>query len=276
VADADGAGRAGRPARGGLVTASPVVERTVGVGGFSARVWEKGSGEPIGYLAGLGGLPRWTPFLDRLAERRRVIAPSLPGFPGCEGHDRLDDLLDWITATCDLLEGAGLDGRELVGASVGGALAAEVAALRGVPRLNLIAPFGIFDAAEPVVDPWAQRPGALLGLLTAKPETAIGQFAAPAGIDEVEWQVRMVRASEAAARLLWPICDTGVAKRLHRVTAPTLLVWGAEDRILPASYAKRFAERIAGPTEIRSIAGAGHLADLDAPDPIADAILART
>ena len=54
-------------------------ERTVGVAGVSCRVWEQGDGEPIAFLAGVGGLPRWTPFLQRLARTRRVIAPSLPG-----------------------------------------------------------------------------------------------------------------------------------------------------------------------------------------------------
>ena len=57
-----------------------------------------------------------------------MIAPSLPGFPGATGHDRLDDLPDWLAATLDLLEASGLEGADLVGASVGGALAAEVAA----------------------------------------------------------------------------------------------------------------------------------------------------
>src|SRR5262249_12227341 len=104
-------------------------EGSVEVNGFPCRVWAKGRGEPVGFPAGLGGLPRWTPFLDRLAERRRVIAPSLPGFPGALGVERLDDLLDWIAATLELLDGAGLAGADLIGASLGGMLAAEVAAL---------------------------------------------------------------------------------------------------------------------------------------------------
>ncbi len=83
-------------------------ERSAIVGGHRCRIWEKGEGEPLGFLGGLRGLPRWPGFLDRLAEHRRVIAPSLPGFPGATGHDRLDDLADWVTATLDLLEQAGL------------------------------------------------------------------------------------------------------------------------------------------------------------------------
>ena len=245
------------------------------VNGASCRVWEKGSGEPLGYIAGFGGLVRWTPFLDRLARSRRVIVPSVPGMPGATGHDQLDTIADWTAATLDLLEGAGLEGADLIGASVGGALACEVAALSHatVRGLVLIAPFGIFSESEPVLDCWAQPPGTLPEQLVAKPERLTALLERPEDEDEIEWQVVQTRASEAAARLLWPTTDTGVRKRLHRIQAPTLLLWGSEDRIVPASYAKRFADGISGPVEVRSITGAGHLADLDDPDACATAIL---
>ena len=57
---------------------------SVELNGFSCRVWKKGSGPKLGFLAGFGGLPRWIPFLDALARERTVIVPSLPGFPGGE------------------------------------------------------------------------------------------------------------------------------------------------------------------------------------------------
>ena len=78
---------------------------TVEINGFPARVWRKGSGPPVGFLGGFGGLPRWVPFLDRLAERRTVVVPSLPGFPGGDrGHSVLDTHLDWLLATRHLLD----------------------------------------------------------------------------------------------------------------------------------------------------------------------------
>ncbi len=80
------------------------------VNGHAHRVWSKGTGRPLGFLAGIGGLPKWTPFLDRLAESRQVIAPSLPGFPGAAGHEDLDTIFDWILATHDIVV------REIAGA----------------------------------------------------------------------------------------------------------------------------------------------------------------
>ena len=246
-------------------------ERHVRVGGERCRVWEKGEGEPLFFLGGLRGLPRWPAVLDRLAEERRVVAPSLPGFFGATGHDRLDDLADWVSATLDLLEASGLDGADLMGASVGATLAAEVAAFANaaVNRLVLIAPLGLFDEGEPVADLWAKRPSELPGLLSTETDALAACLAKPDEEDAIEWQVLMARANEAAARLLWPTGDRGLAKRLHRIKSPTRLLWGSDDRVVPASYAKRFASGISGWVEIGSIEGAGHLAELDRPDLVA-------
>ena len=120
---------------------------TVSVNGFATRVWRKGSGPKIGFLAGFGGLPRFIPFLDRLAQKRTVIVPSLPGYPGGErGHSVLDNHLDWVLAVRQLIDAAELAGADLVGSSVGASFAAELAAIwpERVRRLALIAPFGLF------------------------------------------------------------------------------------------------------------------------------------
>jgi len=251
--------------------------RSVLVRGEKVRVLEKGRGRPLGVLAGLLGFPSWTPFLEALATRRRVIVPSLPGHPGGGDFRKLDDLPDWVIATQELLEAAGLAGADLVGLGPGGTLAAEVAAFSpaSVERLALVAPFGLYDESEPVLDFWARRASELPGTFSARPEAFAQQLLVPpAGTDEIEFQVGQVRALEAAARQLWPFGDRGLAKRLHRIRAATLLVWGSADRVVPASYAKRFAAGIAGPTRIRSIANAGHRADFDAPEALAEVIVA--
>jgi len=244
-------------------------------GGRTARVWEQGAGEPIVFLGGLLGLPRWPQVLTELARSRRVIAPSLPGFHGCEQFRDLDQTLDWISAVLDLLDACAPEPFDLVGASLGGTLAAEVAALAGsrVRHLVLLAPFGMFRAEEPVTDFWAQRRGALAALCAERTEAFEAFTARPDEVDEVEWAVLTTRSLEATARLLWPIGDTGLARRLHRIHCPTLLLWGDSDRVVPASYAKHFAEAIAGKAQIQSIEAAGHLAEIDQPARVAEAVL---
>jgi pimeloyl-ACP methyl ester carboxylesterase len=248
----------------------------IDINGFAARVWRKGSGPRIGFLAGFGGLPKWVPFLDRLAETRTVIVPSLPGFPGGDrGHTVLDTHLDWILAVRDLVTKAGLAGADLAGSSVGASFAAEVAAIwpEKVNRLALIAPFGLYDTNDPADDPWAQKPDELAALMTARPEVYKALREMPAGADSIEWPIEQTRAAEAAARIFWPLGNTRLQRRLPLIKASTLLLWGEQDRLLPRSYARVIAEAITARTEIRIIPGAGHLAELDKPDEVAAAIL---
>ncbi len=252
---------------------------TIEINGFPTRVWRKGTGPTLGYLAGFGGLPRWMPFLDELAKFRTVIVPSLPGFPGGDrGHTVLDSHLDWLLAVREILDRAGLTGADLGGSSIGASLAAEVAALwpASVGKLTLIAPFGLFDEKNPPTDPWAQRGDAVPGLMCADPEVWKGMKAAPEGANSVEWPIEQVRANEAAARIFWPLGNTRIEKRLGLIKAPTLLLWGEQDRIMPRSYAEVFAQGIAGPTTTKIIPGAGHLAELDKPAEVAVEILAFT
>ena len=252
---------------------------TVDVNGFPARIWRKGRGPTIGFLAGFGGLPRWMPFLDELARSRTVVVPSLPGFPGGDrGHTVLDSHLDWLLAVRTILDKADLAGADLAGSSVGGSLAAEVAALwpATVRKLVLIAPFGLFDAKTPPADPWAQRGDAVPGLMCANPEIWQAMKSPPHGANAIEWPIEQVRANEAAARIFWPLGNTRIEKRLGLIKAPTLLLWGDQDKVIPRSYANVFAAGIAGPTTTRIIAGAGHLAELDKPVEVACEMLAFT
>jgi abhydrolase domain-containing protein 6 len=246
------------------------------VNGFPTRIWRKGAGPKIGFLAGFGGLPRWVPFLDELARSHTVIVPSLPGFPGGDrGHTVLDSHLDWLLAIRDTLDQSGLAGTSLAGSSVGASLAAEVAALwpATVGKLALIAPFGLFDEKNPPTDPWAQRADMVPSLMCAEPENWKVLKSPPEGANSIEWPIEQVRANEAAARIFWPLGNTRIEKRLRLIKAPTLLLWGEHDKIMPRAYAEVFAKGIAGPTETRIIAGAGHLAELDQPLEVAREIL---
>lgn len=252
---------------------------TIDLNGFSTRIWRKGSGPRIGFLAGFGGLPRWVPFLDRLAESRTVIVPSLPGFPGGDrGHSVLDTHLDWVLAVRTILNEAGLHGADLAASSVGASLALEAAAIwpDSVRNLALVSPFGLFEDNDPPTDPWAQRADDVPGLMCHDPEVWKALKAMPDGANSIEWPIEQTRASEAAARIFWPLGNTRVAKRLHLIKAPTLLIWGEHDRVHPRGYAQHFAEGIAAKTEVKIIPGAGHLAELDQPDAVAQAVLAWT
>ncbi len=244
---------------------------SVTVAGHPCRVLESGSGAPVVYFAGIGGLPRWSPFLDVLATTHHVMAPSLPGFPGSPDFRHLDDYYEWIVATLELLEALDTPGEaepiNLIASSVAAPLAAEVAAIATtrIRRLVLIAPFGMYDATDPTTDIWAQRPGpaVLPSLLCNDTDQWKHLWQMPPEEDPVEWGLLLTRSMEAAARFLFPMGNTGIEKRLYRIRQPTLLIRGADDRVVPASYQQRFAARLGGPVVVRTISAAGHVVELD-------------
>ena len=247
----------------------------VEVNGNSCRVWTKGTGRRIGFLAGFGGLPKWIPFLDQLAENFEVVVPSIPGFPGATGHTSCDTHLDWVMAIRQLLRDAGLmGGAPLVGSGPGGSLAADMAAFwpSEIDRLVLISPWGLFAEDDPMTDPWARRPHEVGPLLCETPAHWEELKAEPKGANSIEWPIEQSRALEASARIFWPLGNTGLAKRLGHITSPTLLIRGAADRVIPASYMETFRDGAAGETTIETLAEAGHLAELDQPQAVAEAI----
>jgi pimeloyl-ACP methyl ester carboxylesterase len=138
----------------------------------------------------------------------------------------------------------------------------------GVKSATLIAPFGFYDDADPPGDPFNRRVTEVAAMMSSKPaEYAKARLTPPTGSadEQIEWTIIQTRATEAASRLLWPLGDLGLKKRLHRVTCPVRLVWGAEDRVMPASYAKRFLERLPSSIDLQVVPGAGHALDFDAP-----------
>ena len=144
-----------------------------------------------------------------------------------------------------------------------------------VRRLVLVGPLGVFDEAEPVADVWAQRPGDLPGMVCADPARFQAAVAAPEGEDPIEAEVLLLRAHEAAARLLLAL-ERHRAREAPaaRIRGPVMLVWGEADRVVPFGYARRYADALGGGARIERVPGAGHLAELDAPDEVARRILA--
>ena len=251
-------------------------ESFVDARGRRCRVWERGEGHAVFWLASAPLLYRWTAIHAALSNSLRLVVCSLPGFPGNErNHDDIDEHLDWCLAAHDLLIAAGFKrGDVLMGSSTAGALAADIAAIwpQEVEHLALIAPHGIFDAVEPSRDMFALHPRDAAAILSSKPDLYKAQIAPPPDLSPVLWSISMVRANEASARFLWPLSDTRLSRRLSRITARTSIIWGADDRIMPPSYSQRFAGLIAG-SEVIRIPEAGHYAEIDAPDAVTDAVI---
>jgi pimeloyl-ACP methyl ester carboxylesterase len=220
------------------------------------------------YLFGVAGHPEVSPALRAVEQAGwEIIVPSVPGFNGIAGFQPRDEYLDWLTTFWDSLDATGALPCPVVGASVGGMIAAELAALRpeAVTGVALLAPFGIADAADPGFNLYGTPSGERMGHLFAKgvPDAFANRFA---DLGPEEAPVAGYLSDVAAANILWPFGERGLAKRLHRITAPRLTMWGDLDEVNPVVNAAAW-----GGAQV--VAGAGHLLEWDAPDPVSSALL---
>lgn len=239
-------------------------------GDFRAVVETGGDGPPLLYLHGAVGQKGWASFLERLSQQFTVYAPCLPGYGEASGLEHLADLTDLTLYHLALLDALGVGGAHVVGHFLGGMIAAEMAAFSppSVGRLALASPAGVWRDEEPVADLLALNANELSERLTATP----GGAASLDGLADMLARDRMQDIA-AAGKFLWPLPDKGLNRRAYRIKAPTLILWGEQDRINPPSYAADFQRLIAG-SRTETVGNAGHLLMLEQPDAFADAVAA--
>lgn len=228
-----------------------------------------GHGPPLVYLHPAGGLS-WDPFLGALAERYTLHAPEFPGTTAGDpwAIHQVDEVFDAVLIYEEALRALGVAGAPVVGQSFGGMLAAELAS--AFPELFgkvvLLDPAGLWLDDHPIrLDFMSCPPQDVPGLLFADPTgpAARAMFAPP---DDpalaLEGAVSLVWAMGCTAKLLWPVPDRGLSKRLHRLHAPTLVVWGEQDALIPVAYAEEWGRRIAD-CRVEIVADCGHIPQVE-------------
>ena len=252
------------------------VETIMLAGDRSVRVYRSGknagthagtnTGAPLVWLHGLPGIRASDPVIAALGQNREVIAPLAPGFADADELDDIRDERDLALHYDDLFEALDLDGIDLVGHSFGAMVAAEVAAHvpKRVRSLTLISPLGMWRDDDPAPDMFA-RPAAAMDQILWKDGAASAAMMDPADepADPVEKAVAAAQALTAVAKFLWPLPDRGLRRRLHRITAKTLVIRGADDVLVPASYAEDLVAGISGAMRM-TVPGAAHMVAYEA------------
>jgi pimeloyl-ACP methyl ester carboxylesterase len=247
----------------------------ISLAGVDIEVWEGGDGPPLLFLHGAGGFRPGPAYLDLLGRHRRIIAPSHPGFG-------LSGLADWMERPDDiahlyleLLDRLSIGQLDIMGASFGGWIAAELATMQPqrLRRLVLVAPAGVKTGSRDeldIPDIFAQPAEAVQRLLYVDP----GKFSTdPAALTDEELRI-MLRNRESFALFAWEpyLHNPKLPHRLHRVTCPTLFVRGAHDGLISAEYIARYAALLPN-ARIVTLPDAAHLPQLEQPEAFAAATL---
>ena len=261
-----------------MAASTELTTETVTTGrGIDIEVRRGGSGTPLVWFHGLVGLANQEPALEQLAESFEVAAPIWPGYGELANEGSVEDMLDFALLGWDIVDALGLQRPHLVGHSFGAMIAAEMACIarHDLAKLALVAPFGVWVDEHPITDPFAMLPFELTELLFM--DTTNAAMLLPPGLDMAsdeglaQFMVSNSRRLGTAGKIMFPIPNRRLSKRLYRVTAPTQIVMADSDRLITEPYGPAWAGQIDGAT-VQTIPGAGHMVNLEKPDELVEAL----
>jgi pimeloyl-ACP methyl ester carboxylesterase len=247
--------------------------REIQVHGGTVAVMESGEGEPLLMLHAAGMSDVWLPAYQKLAEHYHVIVPHHPGFGSSPQIDTTQTVEDLAYHYDEVVRALGYEAIIVVGVSFGGWIAAEFAVLapHRIKRLVLIDAIGLRIPGAPILDSFNLNPDELAGALFHDPAVAKAVFPAE---PDIELSMKLYRDEMAFVRYAWtPFCSNPkLPQRLHRIAAPTLILWARHDRMVPAAHGERYAQLIPN-SRLEFIADAGHAVLIEQPIPSAQAII---
>ena len=242
------------------------------LGGGSIHVLRGGEGPPLLFLHAAGGAGAWHPFQGLLARHFEVYAPDHPGFGGSDDMPEVEGIDDLVYHYLEVLDRLGLERVHVVGGSLGGWIAAELAvhSPERIDRLALLGAAGLRIPGHMATDLFLMTPEQAVATLYKHPEAAAGLFPAEPDVDFI---LAMYRDQAGLARYGWApfLNDPKLERRLHRITAPTLVLWADEDRVLSIEHGRRYAERIPNAT-LRIVDDCGHAMYFERPEAFAGAV----
>lgn len=244
------------------------------VAGSRLHYLKAGTGDPLLILHQDVGSPGWQPIHERLAAGATVYAPDLPGWGRSDRADWMRGVRDLAVYLLLFLDELELDGVTLVGLGLGGWLAAEMATMaqRRFTRLVLVGAAGLQPPEGEIIDQFLLAYDAYVKagfadaavyerVYTAEPPTEL----------LMQWDVHR----EMVARVAWEpyMYSRTLPHLLPGLRLPTLIVWGAADRVVPPSCGRRYADLVPS-ARLEIVDGAGHYVELEQPERLAALIAA--
>ena len=235
----------------------------VEVDGCRTHLRRGGAGEPLLYLHGASGAPAVMPFMEKLAARFDVLVPEHPGY-GLSGEPEwLENIHDVAYFYLDFLKSLSLRDVTVVGSSMGGWIAMEMA-VRDTSRIKslvLVSPAGVAAPGVRPADIFLMAPEEVVRNLFVDQRLAEARLAQPEDID------LSLKNRHTTARLAWEprLHDPHLGKWLHRIDVPVKIVWGRQDRILPVAIMDEL-KRLIPKAQTHVVENCGHLPQAERPD----------
>ncbi len=261
--------------------------RIIDVHGRKVWLLENGGGAPLLYLHGFADVhsvkESWLPFHEQLAKGARVIAAAHPGCAQSDEDKDIDTVEDVVFSSLELLDALGLAQFDLVGNCVGGWIAAELAVRHPekIRKLVLIGAAGLFIQGALIGDvfmhaqpEYGSSYATLRELLFSSDSHPLALELFPDGKGALEDEVRRYQMLRLSSRIGFKppyFYNHSLKNRLHRITAPALVIWGEHDHMVPRQHGETYAERIPN-AKLTIIPGAGHSAHVEKPEETANLI----
>lgn len=242
------------------------------IGPVPLTVTDQGAGRPVLLLHGGAGPQSMTPFADRLARttHTRVITPTHPGFAGTPRPDTLNSITGLATLYTALLDDLDLVDVTVIGNSVGGWIAAEIAltASARIARMALLDATGIDVAGHPVADVLDKT---LPEILQLSFHNATPFLPDPTAVSPDAQRVAAANMTALGIYTQQRPADPHLLDRLSGIALATLVLWGTSDRIADADIGRAWADAIPHAT-FQVLPDTGHLPQLETPEQVLTAI----
>ena len=248
-------------------------ESFIQVDGCKVRLRRGGAGKPLLFLHGASGAPVIQPFMEKLATRFDVLVPEHPGYGQSDEPAWLENIHDMAYFYLDFLKQLELRDVVLVGGSMGGWMAMEIA-VRDTSRLAcviLVGPAGVKSPEAKAADLFLWSNEDLVRNLFHDQKLAEQRLAMPVTPEAVDIDLKN---KHTTAKLAWEprFHDPFLPKWLHRIDVPVKIIWGAEDRILPPAMAQELKRRMPH-AELELVPNAGHLPQSERPDAFCESVI---
>ena len=245
------------------------------VAGRRVQYLQGGSGDALLVLHHSTGNPGWLPAYEQLAASRQVLVPDLPGYGQSERPEWARDTRDLAILLHQMLDKLGIGAVSIVGLGFGGWIAAEMATMNQarVSGLVLVGAPGIQPDEGEILDQMLVDYDEYVRAGFSDEANYTAEFGEdpPPEVREL-WDF----SREMTARLTWKpyMFNRRLPHLLQEVQTPTLLVWGADDRIVPMAVAQSYEAALPN-ARIEVVADSGHLVDMEQPEALAELVAAH-